>query len=106
MLNYMMFLDDERFPPDNGEVWIVVRNMAQAVACVRMSGLPLLVSFDHDLGENERTGYDFAKWLIESDLDGIFSIENMQWTVHSQNPVGAKNIEKILENFYKVRYNR
>ena len=49
------------------------------------------MSFDHDLGENEPTGYDIAKWLAENCLE--------RWPlvvkVHSQNPVGAENIRNF-----------
>ncbi len=52
----------------------------------------LFIDFDHDLGE-EKTGYDFAKFLLEKGVEiGGFS-------VHSMNPVGAKNICDLLEHY-------
>ena len=52
----------------------------------------LFVDFDHDLGE-EKTGYDFAKFLLEKGVEiGGFS-------VHSMNPVGAKNICDLLSHY-------
>ena len=48
----------------------------------------IYIDFDHDLGGN-KTGYDLAKWLVKEGYQGEFSI-------HSQNPVGAKNIQNIL----------
>lgn len=48
--------------------------------------------FDHDLGDNEPTGYDIVKWLAENHLD--------RWPqaigVHSQNPVGRENIRSYV----------
>jgi hypothetical protein len=56
-----LFLDDERFPI--GDNWEIVRSYEEAVEFVLNNGLPRFVSFDHDLG-TEKTGYDFAKWLL------------------------------------------
>lgn len=64
---------------------------------------------DHDLGTDREgnllpTGYDFAKWLIEMDMDGIITIPpDFAFTVHSANPVGAKNIQGYLMNYLQRR---
>ena len=50
-----------------------------------------ILELDHDLGE-EKTGYDFAKWLIEQSYIGKFRI-------HSMNPVGANNIRQLLKHY-------
>lgn len=54
-------------------------------------GSEIYISFDHDLG-NGKTGYDFAKWLIEHQCIGYFH-------VHSMNPVGAANIRQLLSHY-------
>lgn len=99
--NYRMFLDDERKPPiKRGEVWIVVRSTAEAVAYVERHGMPAFISFDHDLGENVPTGFDFAKWLVNRHLDEIEAFpSSFKYEVHSANPPGAANIRGLLENF-------
>ncbi len=51
----------------------------------------ICISFDHDLGA-KKTGYDFAKWLIEHNITGFFHI-------HSMNPVGASNIRQLLTHY-------
>lgn len=51
-----------------------------------------LIDFDHDLGEDE-SGYDFAKWLLETE------VEPQHFTVHSMNPVGARNIHQLLTHY-------
>ena len=94
-----MFLDDERDPVDGD--WIIVRSYEAAIEEVSKRGLPLYISFDHDLGANAageplRTGYDFAKWLGEFILDNRPDMTGFTWYVHSQNPVGAKNINEYL----------
>ena len=57
--------------------------------------------------ENEKllpTGFDFAKWLVEMDMDNIYKFpENFSFHVHSANPVGKANIEGYLNNYLKSR---
>jgi len=59
-------------------------------------------SEDTSLSWEENTGYDCAKFLVE------YCLEHRQklpaWHVHSQNPVGKENIERLLLNFQ--RFNR
>lgn len=97
-----LFLDDVRDPPD-GE-WVTVRSFADAVAHVEQHGIPAYIAFDHDLGENVPTGYDFAKWLVECHLDGkhLFP-ETFEYAVHSANPPGAANIIGLLDGFLQSR---
>lgn len=52
----------------------------------------VFVSFDHDLGR-EKSGYDFAKYLLEHNIKiGGFKI-------HSMNPVGRHNIYQLLTHY-------
>jgi len=80
-------------------------------------GLPDLISFDHDLADEhyhsdmykgdkynkhydsfkEKTGYSCAKWLVDYCIDNKKPLP--LWSVHSQNPIGKKNIESLLSNF-------
>ncbi len=125
-----LFLDDYRDPttcagymhkelgPRNliykeGE-WVIVRNVKQFIKYIEKYGLPELISFDHDLeeahyrgwttnvGEYERypdTGYDAAKWLMNYCMDNKQLLPD--YIVHSMNPVGKENIQKLLENYKK-----
>jgi hypothetical protein len=56
------------------------------------------ISFDHDLGPEEAgTGYDVAKWIEEKAYtDPAFKMP--EWTIHSANPVGIKNIESAMKS--------
>ena len=65
---------------------------------ILLKGLPDFISFDHDLGEG-KSGYDCAKFLIDYCLEN--SLPLPRYAVHSQNPVGRKNIEMLFENFLK-----
>jgi len=98
---YQMFIDDERFPVD--DTMIVVRSFDEATAYVIEHGCPTFISFDHDLGIG-KTGYDFANWLIDRDLDiSGFMPENFHFDVHSQNPIGARNIREVLNSYLKFK---
>ena len=102
-----MYLDDIREPKNDFDV--IVRSYDEAVAFINKNGIPNFISFDHDLGvdENENllpTGYDFAKWLVDMDMDNIYKFpENFTFHVHSANPVGKANIEGYLNNYLKSR---
>jgi hypothetical protein len=102
---YSLFLDDNRFPPAKG-TWVIARNFAQAVNIVHKNGFPTFISFDHDLGDDSPTGYDFAKWLVERDLDVHDMPADFAFTVHSANPVGAQNIENVLTRYLRFKNER
>ena len=90
-----IYIDDMRQPFIHNAIW--VKSYDEAVAAMRnaveVMNMPitLTIDFDHDLGE-EKTGYDFAKWLIEQKYIGKFRI-------HSMNPVGANNIRQLLKHY-------
>ncbi len=121
-----LFLDDIRNPSDcikymqeRGIVniyekeFIIVRSYNKFVEWIERNGLPEFVSFDHDLADivydpmkcqeisvfHEKTGYDCAKWVVNHCLHNNFELP--KWIVHSQNPVGVKNIESILVQYEK-----
>jgi len=100
---WKLYLDDLRTPSDSS--FVIARNMADAQKLIMTDGVPTFISFDHDLGIDEHgillpTGYDFAKWLVEMDMDGVIRLgENFDFIVHSQNPVGAENIRAYLNNY-------
>lgn len=112
-MSYAMFIDDERFPSDvywmgrdfqNIADWEICRTFNEVIAHVETWGMPFLISFDHDLGENQPTGYDIAKALVELDMDGHNTFpRNFEYMAHSQNPVGVKNILYYLDNYMRVR---
>ncbi|UOE36979.1 cyclic-phosphate processing receiver domain-containing protein [Chryseobacterium oryzae] len=93
-----LYLDDLRKTPDNFER---VYSYGDFVKYISENGLPDFISFDHDLGE-EKTGYDCAKFLVEFCLDHQLCLP--EYVVHSQNPVGKENIEKLFENFERFHY--
>ena len=118
-MTWNLFIDDERWPSDvtwgpsdvqlkyKNDKWVVFRSVIDAV--VYMSderSFPQFISFDHDLGNDVETGYDFAKILVDDALTypeiAEFQFpDNFDFYVHSMNPIGKVNIEKLLRNYLK-----
>jgi hypothetical protein len=130
-MSYQLFLDDERLPhrvtwanlPPGP--WTVVRNYSEFVSYIKKHGMPVFVSFDHDLADEyyrpsmynpdkhytkyytdetfkEKTGYDCAKWLINYCLD--YKLPFPKYEVHSMNPIGKENIKSIIENYKNLSF--
>lgn len=110
-----LFLDDLRNPdeavnPLGVQKWIIARSVPQAREITAARGAPTVVSFDHDLGRVEGDdGYEFAKWLVEKDLDAMergkhFLPADFKFQVHSANPIGAQNIESLLNNWLRFKH--
>jgi hypothetical protein len=106
-----------------GAPWEVVRSYNRAISWVKNNGFPDVISFDHDLGyldsytndlgivivtnsAESKSGLDFAKWLIEYDLDTDSMPDNFVFTVHSMNPVGCLAIKHLLDNYIKIKNER
>lgn len=105
-MGYKLFLDDLRtvqmvYPHQQDNDYVVVRTYHSFVAYILQKGLPDFISFDNDLGEDEQgnlleDGYAAAKWLVyESGLD----LRQLQFKVHSANPVARIQIESLLNNY-------
>lgn len=103
-----LFLDDIRtvemvYEASEVSNFDVVRNYDDFVSYIKSNGLPDFISFDNDLGldANEEVapdGYACAKWLVyESGLD----LKNLEFKVHSANPVAAEQIKGLLRNYIK-----
>jgi hypothetical protein len=107
---YNLFIDDERDPhhvtwlPDvniyaDGD-WLIARDWPEVCEIIITLGLPTVISFDHDLGDNKSTGYDIAKKISDFIMNGTLQIpENFVYYVHSKNPVGKQNIDCYMKNF-------
>lgn len=103
---------------DISVVW--VKSFVEFKDWIETYGLPTLIGFDHDLGEdiakemvasgmNKKkarlikkeapSGYDAAKWLVEYCADNHKPIP--EYFIQSANPVGIVNIETYLGNAKK-----
>ena len=97
-MTYKLFLDDERWPIEDGTNWVIARSSADAIAAVENLGVPDFISFDHDLGGDD-TSIKFIWWMINAYLDGRIASFTTQYYVHSQNPIGAANIRNLMDGF-------
>lgn len=110
---WKMFLDDMRMPAQVGlqnNEFFIVRSFKEAVDAIKERGTcPSYIAFDHDLAEEHyggdfsrhETGFDFARWLIERDIDegGNFIPKDFAYSIHSMNPYGAEDIRAIMHNW-------
>jgi hypothetical protein len=97
------FIDDERFPPDDGNEWEIFRTSQDAIHEME-DGCPSFISFDHDLGGDD-TAMAVVDWMINTDLDmqGGYIPKDFSFYVHSQNSVGRENIERKLSRYLLFR---
>jgi len=104
--------------------WVIARDYPQFCEIITKKWheekeWPEVVSFDHDLGVShykdsfiteeqyeehyvgleEKTGMDCAKWLANFCMENGLMLPRCM--VHSQNTVGAKNIQSFLESFIR-----
>lgn len=107
-MKYQLFIDDDackigmenfRSPPINENDWLIARSSKEAIEIVNNNGLPYHISFDHDLGEN-----DISILFINYMIDHYYDEEVPSYVVHSQNPIGAKNIISKMESWKKSKY--
>jgi len=88
-----------QFDDGQGETtW--VKSYDEFTQWITENGLPHTIAFDHDLGE-DNSGLDCAKWLVDYCIDNDMDLP--QWTIQSANPVGADNINGMLNGYKKFR---
>lgn len=124
-LKTALYLDDQRTPTETipgYHPWIVVRSYDEFVDYITNHGIPDLISFDHDLADEhiedyykqlidngfqhpnygqykEKTGLDCASFVVE--YSQRMKTPLKQCCVHSHNPVGATNIQSLINGFKK-----
>ena len=103
-----LFLDDVRtiemiYDKSMESEFDIVRTYDEFVAYIKENVLPNYISFDNDLGLDKNgnvalDGLASAKWLVyESGLD----LRNLEFKVHSANPVASEQIKGLLTNYIK-----
>lgn len=111
-----LFVDDIRNAPD--ESWSVARTVDSAISFIAQFGHELTeVSLDHDIshqvgmGEVSRpypcveTFTAVARYMAEYyEPDGPRFKKRPKITIHSSNPMGAKNMQYILKDLGDVPY--
>jgi hypothetical protein len=94
-----LWVDDVREMPTGFDYH--ARTAAEAIRLLA-NGNVRRVSLDHDLGGHENgTGYEVAKWIeakafawSQGEEGGLPPLE---WSIHSQNPVGVGNMTQALQ---------
>ncbi len=100
-MTWKLWLDDQLDDKDTPSRWIRpgyigARSTYDAMILVKVKGLPEYIDFDHDLG-HEDTAINFINQLIEIYPNGPVP----EYQIHSENPVGAKNIISKMYSWKK-----
>lgn len=91
-----LFVDDIRETPDDS--WHVARTINEAIRFIARNKNNLdEISLDHDSAVSEETFQAVAYYIAAryAEIDGIM-YHTPKITIHSANPVGAKEIYNIL----------
>ncbi|WP_431165659.1 cyclic-phosphate processing receiver domain-containing protein [Tenacibaculum halocynthiae] len=101
-----LFLDDIRtiemiYGKSMESEFDIVRTYEDFIAYITTNGLPNFISFDNDLGLDANgkiapDGLAAAKWLVYK--SGL-NLKNLQFKVHSANPIAAEQIRGLLTNY-------
>lgn len=99
---FCLYLDDERFPKTDYP-WTIVRTVDEFRNAIRERGLPDLVSFDHDLGEEDgaETGVHAVKFLVEQTRELEEDPHIIEVNYHTANPVGRDNMKALWNSWLK-----
>ena len=120
-MGYNLFLDDQiddmgddglaiRRPDKfdkTGREYVCLKTVQQAIDYIEGHGCPDHISFDFDLGPNEKgelqQSSDLVKWMIERDLDNPgFIPDHFTYFVHSANVMAPAALDK-LGQYLKLR---
>ena len=98
-MTYKLFLDDLRDPINND--WVIARSSKEAIEVVEKHGMPIEITFDHDLGGDD-TSIIFINFLTNYLLDNPFYLsDDFCYSIHSANPVGRQNIDGKMKPLIK-----
>lgn len=100
---WKLFLDDERMPSESCNDYIIARNSYDAIWMIENYGMPVSIAFDHDLG-GEDTAMTVVNYIKNWVLDYKSLPNGFSYTVHSQNPIGAKNIDDAMKSILKYYF--
>ena len=94
-----VFLDDIR---DTPEGWVRAYTVPELIDIFRKYASEITeLSLDHDLGSDQKSGYDFMRWLESQVFANKFdSIPKIGF--HTANPVGREQMELVLDSIQRI----
>ena len=96
-ISLRVYLDDERVPPKG---WVLVRWPAEAISLLE-TGRVVGLSVDHDLGDDERTGYHVLTWLEEA-VATLGFVPPDEIHVHSDNAGARGRMVQAVESIRRM----
>lgn len=94
-----IWLDDKRPMPDGYDMKVDNEFLLEVLIS---DGKVNYISFDHDLGEDNGSGYGVACFIEKLAASGMSN--PITWTIHSDNPVGRANIERAMRSAERFWY--
>jgi hypothetical protein len=93
-----LYLDDIRNAPKGWDRVHTAKECVEALATQQYD----TISLDHDLGEDQPTGYDVLAWLEETvQQHKDFRIPTV--FIHTDNPVGRIRMVQALQSIWRIR---
>ena len=99
MKNVKIFLDDIRDTPSG---YIRAYNYQEMINLLKSyNGHIEEISLDHDLGEEDKTGYDVLLWIEEQQVTCGYVPPRIK--IHSANPVGCYRMGQAIDSIERRR---
>ena len=94
-----LFIDDDRFPPNDGYRWQIARSFHTAIHMLEQYHYDV-ISLDHDIqsfyGNREMTGYDILNWMIEHKE----RFKGVRVVVHSENWSAVPHMQQDIDKHF------
>lgn len=90
-----LYVDDIRKAPKG---WLLARTIDEAVRMI-VRWKPTDISLDHDIGNYDETFQSVAHLIGQMYMNDAFWADELEVSIHSDNPVGAKRLQDILEEY-------
>lgn len=101
-----IFLDDVRIPPNDGNEWVLVRDIESAMRLLIEAWYyrsdDIVLSLDHDLGDNIPTGNDLVNQIERAVATQHEFKPKLEMRIHSANSVGRQNMERGIQSIYRL----
>ena len=105
-LNHYIYIDDVRNNVNwynnhlSNQDWMLhvsrtFQHTIDLIQAILYSGesASFILDLDHDLGENNFSGYEICKWIVENHIPLV------GFHIHSMNPVGVANMRQLLTHY-------